>query len=193
MVEKDRFKENPYDLKYCTFLGKGNNGEVYLLPNGNLIKIFFITTDFVGEYSILERVNGNKYFPKIYEIGSNYMVRECAQGELLSNYILNHGMSNKLAHNIIEMLKEFIKLKFIKVDLRCRDIIVQPDGNLKVIDPKKFYTKYRNFPRHLSKGLYRLGVLDSFLNILNTEDPKLYKRWYSQINDYINFNYNLKS
>ena len=69
MVEKNSLKKNPYNLNDCTLLGKGHNGEVYLLPNGNLIKIFLVTKDFVGEYSILERVNGNKYFPEIYEIG----------------------------------------------------------------------------------------------------------------------------
>jgi len=192
MVEKNRLKKNPYNLDYCKLLGKGNNGEVYLLPDGNLIKIFFVTKDFVGEYSILEKVNGNKYFPRIYEVGSNYIVRECVQGELLTKYIKKHGMSKSLGHNIIEMLKEFNKLKFVKIDLRCKDIFVQPDGSLKVIDPNKFFTKYRNFPRHLSKGLYKLGVLDSFLEILNAEDQKLYKKWVPKINDYINFRYNLK-
>lgn len=193
MVEKNRNKKNPYNLSDCKFLGKGNNGEVYLLPNGNVVKIFFKTKDFVGEYSILERVNRNKYFPEIYEIGSNYMVRECVQGELLSNYIKKHGVNRIIAHNIIEMLKEFNKLKFKKIDLRCRDIFVQPDGSLKVIDPKNFYTKHRNFPRHLSKGLYNLGILDSFLEILNVDEPQLYKKWSLKINKYISNRYNLKS
>jgi len=182
MVEKNKLKKNPYNLDYCTLLGKGNNGEVYLLPDGNLIKLFFVTKDFVGEYSILEKVNGNKYFPRIYEIGSNYIVRECVEGELINKYIKKHGMSKCLGHNIIEMLREFNKLK-----------IVQSDGSLKVIDPNKFFTKYRNFPRHLSKGLYKLGVLDSFLEILNVEDQKLYKKWSPKINDYINFKFNLKT
>lgn len=178
-------KINPYNLNDCKFLGKGNNGEVYLLPNGNVIKICFNIKDFIGEYSILQKVNGNKYFPRIYEVGSNYMVRECVDGEILLSYIKKNGMSKTLGHNIIKMLKEFNKLKFKKIDLRCRDIFVQSDGSLKVIDPKKFYSKNRNFPQHLSKGLYNLGVLDSFLAILKEEEPELYKKWSPRINDYI--------
>lgn len=185
MVERNRHKKNPYDLTECKFIGKGNNGEVYLLPNGRVIKIAYKAKSFIGEYTILEKVNGNKYFPRLYEIGSGYMVRECVYGMILSKYIKKNGMNTILAHNIIEMLKEFSRLKFKKIDLRCKDIFVQFDGSLKVIDPKKFYSKNRNFPRHLSKGLYKLGVLDSFFIVLKEDEPELYKKWYPQINKYI--------
>lgn len=191
-MEKNKNKKNPYNLSDCKFLGKGNNGEVYLLPNGNAIKICFNTKDFRGEYSILQRVNGNKFFPQIYEVGSNYMVRECVDGEILSRYIKKNGLDGVLAHNIIEMLKEFNKLRFTKIDLRCRDIFVQNDVSLKVIDPKGFYSKRRSFPQHLSKGLYNLGTLDSFLSILNEEEPELYKKWSPKINRYISNRYSSK-
>jgi len=185
MADKSRNKFNPNDLRDSTFLGRGNNGTVYLLPNHNVIKVFFNNKDFEDEYSILERVNGNKYFPRIYEIGANYIVRECVDGEILSNYIMEHGMNKKLGHNIIKMLKEFEKLKFTRIDIRCRDIFVQPDGSLKVIDSKGFYSNERDFPQHLSKGLYHFGVLDSFLTILKEEDFNLYKEWFPKISSYI--------
>jgi serine/threonine protein kinase len=185
MVEISENKKSPYNLSDCKFLGKGNNGEVYLLPNGNVIKIFFNIKDFKGECSILQSVNGNKYFPKIYEVGSNYMVREYVDGEILPSYLRKNGMNGMLGHSLIEMLKEFNKLRFTKIDLRCRDIFVQFDGSLKVIDPKKFYSKSRSYPQHLSKGLYHFGVLESFLAILNEEEPELYKKWSTKINEYI--------
>ena len=94
-------------------------------------------------------------------------------------------MNTILAHNIIEMLKEFNRLKFKKIDIRCKDIFVLFDGNLKVIDPKKFYSKNRDFPRHLSKGLYKLGVLDTFFIVLKEDEPELYKKWYLKTNVYI--------
>ena len=184
-MKKNKNKKNPYDVSDCRLLGKGNNGEVYELPNGKVIKICFKTKDFKGEYKILQRVKGNKYFPRIYEVGSNYMVRECVHGEGLYDYINKNGINKLLGHNLIEMLKEFKKLKFKKIDLRCRDILVQYDESIKVIDPKGFYSKSRSFPQHLSKGLYSLGKLDSFLEILNEEEPKLYKQWAPQIDNYI--------
>lgn len=186
MANKNKIRFNPNDLRDSIFLGRGNNGAVYLLPHHNVIKIFFNTNDFKEEYSILERVNGNKYFPRIYEIGSNYIVRECVDGQILLYYIREHGMSRKLGHNIIKMLKEFKKLKFTKIDIRCKDIFVQTDESLKVIDSKAFYSKEREFPQHLSKGLYKLGVLDSFLVILKEDDPNLYEKWAPKINGYIN-------
>ncbi|WP_051652353.1 protein kinase [Clostridium algidicarnis] len=181
---------NPYydfniNLLDCKFLGKGHNGIVYLLPDGNVIKICFNIKSFIGEYLILQRVNGNKYFPRIYEIGENYMIREYVEGDVLPKYIRKHGFNDELGKKIIELLKEFKILKFTKIDLRCKDIFVQPNGDLKVIDPKKFYTKDRNFPRHLSKGMYKLKILDSFLEVLKKEDPTLFDDWTPKIMNYI--------
>lgn len=177
--------ENPYNLKECKLLGEGHNGSVYILPNGDVIKISCNSKDFIGEYRILEKVNGNKYFPIIREVGIDYMVRECVHGELLTEYIKRVGLKKNMATRIIDMLKEFDKLKFKKIDIRCRDIFVQEDGSLKVIDPNKCYSKERSFPRHLSKGLYKLGVLDYFLEILKKYDSRLYKKWHKEINSYI--------
>lgn len=57
-----------------------------------------------------------------------------------------------------------------------KDIMVQLDGRLMVIDPKKFYSKRRSFPKHLSKGLYKLGVVDVFMDMVREEKPKLYNQ-----------------
>lgn len=181
---------NPYydfniNLLDCKFLGEGHNGIVYLLPDGNVIKICFNIKSFIGEYVILQKVNGNKYFPRIYEIGENYMIREYVEGDMLPKYISKHGFNDELGKKIIELLKEFKILKFKKIDLRCKDIFVQPNGDLKVIDPKKFYTKDRDFPRHLSKGMYKLKILDPFLEVLKTDDPILFESWTPKIMNYI--------
>lgn len=185
MKQKHVRVNNNYNFSYCRLLGKGHNGEVYKLPSGEAIKVSYNDYAFVGECNILERVNGNRYFPEVYQVGKDYIIRECADGEVLSKYIRKNGMSEELACRIIDLLKEFYKLKFKKIDIRCRDIIVQPDGQLKVIDPKKCYSRERDFPRHLSKGLYKLGVLDFFIEVLKGYDEKLYKMWSGKINRYI--------
>lgn len=190
MGKKKKSKNHKYydldiNLLDCKFLGKGNNGIVYMLPDGKVIKICFNNKSFIGESSILQRVNGNKYFPKIYEVGLNYMIRDYVDGVPLNIYIKENGLNKDLIHKIIKLLKEFKKLKFSKIDIRCRDIFVQPNGNLMIIDPKKCYSKYRTFPQHLAKGLYILGVLDYFLDTLKTEEPELYEIWNRPISDYI--------
>lgn len=185
MSKKSGLRKRKFDLAGCRLLGKGHNGAVYLLKTGEVIKISFNEKSFIGEYSILQRVNGNKYFPRIYEVGANYMIRECVDGDALPEYIKKNGFDEKLACRIVDLLKEFEKLGFAKIDIRCKDIFVQPDGRLKVIDPKGFYTKERDFPRHLSKGLYKMRLLDFFMDVLKRHDKDSYLKWNEEINNYI--------
>ena len=186
MNRKNKFdKSSSINLFQCKFLGKGHNGIVYRLPDGRVIKIFHVMKDFHGEAHILKRVRGSKYFPRLYEVGGNYMIRDYVKGMPLNKYIKKNGLSRKLVAAILDLLKEFERLKFIKLDIRCKDVFVEPNGKLMVIDPQKFYTKKRDFPQHLSKGLYKLGALDDFLVILKQEDPKLYRKWVHKIRLYI--------
>lgn len=176
------------NLLDCKFIGKGHNGTVFLLPDSNkIIKICTEEESCISEYDILEKVNGNKYFPKVYGMCGNYMIRDYVTGEILKDYIKKNGLTKEMSIKIIELLEEFNKLKFTKQDIRCKDIIVQKDGTLKVIDPKNFYNKHRIFPRHLSKGLYKLGVIDYFLDTMKKERYEQYKKWNGKIRNYIKY------
>lgn len=176
------FKVNLLD---CTFLGRGHNGAVYMLPEGKVIKICFEEKSCKKEYYILNRINENKYFPKTYGMCGNYIIRDFVDGICLDRYIKENGLDHLLALKIIKLLEEFKKLKFLKEDTRCKDIMVRADGALMVIDPKKFYSKKRDFPKHLAKGLYKLGVLDDFMEVVKQERPQLYRKWNGKIKEYI--------
>jgi len=173
------------NLLDCKLLGEGHNGIIYLLPEGKVIKICKSIKSCRKEYDILRKIRKNKYFPKVYGMAGNYMIRDYVDGIPLNQYIRQHGLDRELALRIIELLEEFKRLKFKKLDIRCKDIMVRPDRRLMAIDPKKFYTKDRSFPRHLSKGLYKLGVLNVFMAIARQERPKLYKKWENDIKEYI--------
>lgn len=173
------------NLLRCTVLGKGHNGIVYLLPDGKVIKVCFTENSCKGEYYILNKINGSKYFPKVYGMNGNYMIRDYVGGSSLKDYVKEYGFDTKLANKLILMLEEFSKLKFKKQDIRCKDVFVEPDGNLRIIDPKKSFSKERDFPRHLSKGLKKLGVLDDFMEVLRTERPEKYKSWSKKIYEYV--------
>lgn len=182
----EKYIENfDINLLDCKFLGKGHNGIVYMLPEGKVIKICFDVKSCEKEYFILNKVNNNKYFPRVYGMSGNYMIRDYVEGITLKNYIKNYGLSRELVVEIIKLFKEFKKLNFTKEDIRCKDIMVQANGSIMVIDPKKFYSKKRDFPRHLTKGLYKLGVLDFFMSIVKEESPKLYKQWHKKVEKYI--------
>ncbi|MGE5679069.1 MAG: protein kinase [Pseudomonadota bacterium] len=173
------------NLLDCKLLGQGHNGVIYLLPDEKAIKICYDVRSCKKEYEILKKIGRNRYFPRVYGMSGNYMIRDYVDGVPLKKHIKRHGLDRMLSLKLIELLEEFEKLGFKKLDLRCKDIMIRPDGSLMVIDPKKFYTKRRDFPRHLSKGLYKLGVLDLFMEVVCKERPKLYRRWKSKISSYI--------
>ena len=107
-----------------------------------------------------------------------YMIRDYVAGENMKNYIRRKGMSEELALKILELLDEFKKLGFTKIDIRCKDIFVQKDGSLLVIDPKGCYSRNKPYPTHLMKGLSKLKVLKKFLKIVKYKRPDLYQEWF---------------
>jgi predicted Ser/Thr protein kinase len=131
----DRYVKN-FDLNLldCTLIGKGHNGVVYMLPEGKVIKICFKAKNCKKEYFILNKVHDNKFFPRVYGMSGNYMIRDYVDGIFLHDYIKYEGLDRRLALKIMDLLEEFKKLKFTKLDLRCKDIIVTPNGSLKVIE-----------------------------------------------------------
>lgn len=172
------FDENTEKLfRKANYLGQGNNGIVYELPDNKAIKIFLTRKVCNDEGSILARTNGSKYFPRLYKRGKLYVIRDMVEGERLDKYIKEHGLSKRLTNNIYDLLLEFKKLKFTKLDTRCKDIFVSENEKLMIIDPKKAYTRKVDYPRHLMKGLERVGVLDEFLNRISEIDEKKALKW----------------
>lgn len=165
------------NLNGFKFLGEGRNGKVFLRPDGKVIKICRTKISCEKEYSILERVNGSKYFPKVYVCQGQYMVRDYVGGKCLKDYIKEYGFTRKLGLNIIEMLNGFQSLGFKRVDTRCKDIFVQDDLSLKIIDAKGYFSKNINYPRHLMKGLKKLGVVGWFKRIIYEENLEHYRTW----------------
>ncbi len=179
------FDKNVEELfKKAEFLGEGHNGIVYSLPGSKAIKIFKDSTICREELQILFKVKKSKYFPTVYSYGEYYIVREVVQGERLDHYIEKNGLSKELVKNLYNLLEEFHKLKFTKLDARCRDIYVTRDNKVRVIDPKQCYTRKVNFPRHLMKGLNDINVLDEFLNEIKKINSQKAEQWRIKINEY---------
>ncbi|WP_027626446.1 protein kinase [Clostridium lundense] len=172
-------------LRTAEFLGCGHNGIVYLIPGKKVIKIFRERKVCEKEYNILKRTSKSKYFPKVYCHGTYYIVRDCVEGERLDKYIKNNGLNREISCNIIKLIKEFKKLNFSKLDIRCKDLYVKNDLSLMVIDPKNNYSRECTYPRHLMKGLNNLGVLDEFLEVVKTENNELYNEWNLRMRQYL--------
>ena len=172
-------------FREAVYLGQGNNGIVYELPGNKVIKIFLSSKVCDDESSILLRTNGSKFFPRIDKKGENYIIRDKVQGERLDYFIKKNGLNNELIDKIYSLLKEFKKLKFKKLDIRCKDILVTSSNEIKIIDPKKSYHRKVDFPRHLMKGLKRLDALDIFLQRIRIINAKKADYWEKRFAQYL--------
>ncbi len=171
-------------FKKSKYLGQGNNGIVFELPENKIIKIFQKEKICKAEANTLIKCRKSKYFPKVYASGSLYIIREKVNGVRLDKYIKRNGLSMELTKEIYKLLMEFKKLKFTKIDTRCRDVYVTKDFKLMMIDPKGCYSRKVDFPRHLMKKLNKLGILKTFLENINEIDSKAAKYWKSQLDKY---------
>lgn len=167
------------NLDDCKYLGHGENGKVYLMPNGKAIKICKNEEVCKEEYEVLKIAKKKKshYFPKIYKRDGNIMIREYVDGKNLREYIKKNGLSKKLAVNLIKMIEEFKKLGFKRLDMRWAHIYVIKNEKVKVIDPSMQLIKEVKYPRRMLKDLKKLGVQKKFYRVLKKKRPKLYHDW----------------
>lgn len=170
-------------LRNAEFLGEGHNGIVFDLPGDKILKIFTEDKCCKEEAETLRKVSKSKYFPKIYACGSNYIVRKKVYGRRLDEHIRDNGLTFDMAKNIYDLLNEFKRLNFTKIDTRCRDIYVDGD-KIMIIDPKHCYRRSVKYPRHLLKGLNKVGVLKKFLYYIKIIDRKKGLYWEKSFRDY---------
>ena len=110
----------------------------------------------------------------------------------MDKYIKTYGLNRNLVEKIYKLLVEFKKLKFKKLDIRCKDILVSDKETLMIIDPKKAYERKVDYPRHLMKGLKRLGVLEEFLSEINRINSKKAREWEQKFSEYCEAENHLK-
>lgn len=170
-------------LRNAEFLGEGHNGIVFDLPENKILKIFTEEKCCKEEGETLKRVRKSKYFPTIYVLGSNYIVREKVYGRRLDEHIRDNGLTFDLSKNIYDLLNEFKRLNFTKIDTRCKDIYVDED-RIMLIDPKHCYRRNVKYPRHLLKGLNKVGVLKKFLYYIKTIDRNKGLYWEKSFRNY---------
>ena len=171
-------------FKDAKLLGEGHNGIVYEVPGNKAIKIFTDKNICKSEADILYKVKKSKYFPRIYKNGEYHILREMVDGKRLDHYIQENGLSQQLIYNLYRLINEFKALKFTKLDARCRDIYVNENERVKVIDPKQCYKRKVDYPRHLMKGLEGIDCLEIFLSGIYSIDKKTAQEWNKKIDQY---------
>lgn len=172
-------KDLERELREAKLLGEGHNGVVFLLKNNRAIKIFRRNSVWKDESDILKRVGKSRFFPKVYEAKKGYIIRECVIGERLDKYLKKNNLDIDICKELYSMILEFERIGFKRIDIRCKDIYIQKNKKIKIIDPKNNYKKVVTFPRHLFKGLFKKGQLSFFFEYLdrvNLEKSNLWRK-----------------
>jgi predicted Ser/Thr protein kinase len=179
--EYSHSKFHDIELKDCKYLGEGHSGRVYLMPDGKVLKIFKSSTSCKAEFDILKSVEGSPHFPKAYELGDHYMIREYVGGMNVYDYIGKYGLGRSFVLKVVDLVDHMKKLGFKKLEVRFPHLFVQEDGTLMMIDPRKSYEEYIPYPKSFFRKLKKMGLLDKFIQILEEERKGL--KWIEYIKD----------
>lgn len=172
-------------IRKADYLGKGNNGVVYRINDRTIIKIFNEKKVCQKEKEILIASQKCSNFPKVFEYGEYYIVREFVDGIRLDKYLRHNCLNKTIVMNLVNLINRFKELNYKKLDIRCKDLYIQEDYSLKIIDPKNNYDRVEDYPRHLMKGIFKRGRIGEFFYYLWGIDEELYKLWSSKFKIYL--------
>jgi RIO-like serine/threonine protein kinase len=150
----------PYPL-----IGKGYQGAVFKLSDNRCVKVYARKKDVQRESKALAALQDSLIVPKLYEVGTNYIVMEYIDGTSLRYFLKAAGsLPEHITKQLLLIIKEMERAKFTQKDASLRHVIVTKEGDLKIIDLVHAYAKSQNHqPKRLFKGLRSLGLLTTFL------------------------------
>jgi RIO-like serine/threonine protein kinase len=160
-------------------IGKGLQGAVFKLSEDRCVKIYSKQIYCLREKQVLQQT-GEKtaILPEVYEAGENYIIMEYLTGPSLQEYLEKSKIiSEDLTIEIINLIKELRSLQFMRIDFSLRHTIYDKNGKLKIIDHVNSFKIQRSFPKRLFKDLKQLGLLVTFLEHVNNQEPDLYEQW----------------
>ncbi|SMQ82342.1 hypothetical protein SAMN05444673_4801 [Bacillus sp. OV166] len=167
---------NPTDYP---LIGKGLQGAVFKLSEERCVKIYSKQIYCLREKQVLQQT-GEKtaILPKVYETGENYIIMEYLTGPSLQEFLeKSKTISEDLTIEIINVIKELRSLQFMRIDFSLRHSIYDKNGKLKIIDLFNSFKIQRSFPKRLFKDLKQLGLLVTFLDHVNNQEPYLFEQW----------------
>lgn len=164
-------------VEQLEFVGAGKHGEVYKIDDRYCVKIYERREYLRKELAALQRGAEAPFFPRVYDWGRDYIIREFAQGTPLNRYLRENAFTKDIARQLVEMVETMRRLGFRRADTRLSHIIIDPKGKLWIIDPVNTMKKSPSYPRKLLKGLIRRGVDGEFLEYVKKHHPDTYARW----------------
>lgn len=159
-------------------IGKGRQGAVFRFTDDIALKVYGNPEDCEREYYALSLGQHTNLLPKIYKKGENYIAMEMVKGIDLREYLQSQPLTEQLSQKLIEMLLTFKEIGYERIDHHKRQIYIQDDLSLKVIDVGRTVWRDRVYP-YPRKLLNSLGedYKQTFLEHVKKFAPKLYEEW----------------
>lgn len=159
-------------------MGKGRQGAVFQLTDNICVKVFGNEEDCDREYYALSLGQNRDLFPKVHAKGPLYIAMDIINGVDLREYLQSQSLTRELSAKLIELLITFKEIGYERIDHHKRQIYVQPDGSLKVIDVARTVWRDRVYP-YPRKLLTSLGEDNKglFLTYVQEMAPELYEEW----------------
>ncbi|SFI38100.1 MULTISPECIES: AarF/UbiB family protein [unclassified Bacillus (in: firmicutes)] len=166
------------DIEKYKLIGSGKDGEVYQLSHDKCVKIFFLEETQKKELKALVIGQSSSIIPRLYEYGENYIVMEYIHGISLARHLKREQkITEELTGKILTMLSEFKNLGFTRWDTEVRHVLINEQGQLKVIDHKRAFTSNSKVPGKLLKGFQKFGLEKEFLKDVKKIQPSVYNTW----------------
>ncbi|WP_227937951.1 hypothetical protein [Alkalihalobacillus deserti] len=159
-------------------IGKGRQGAVFLITDDICVKVYGDVDDCEREHYAMSLGQHTSLLPKIYCKGNNFLVMEMVYGVDLREYMQSQPLTEELSHELIKMLITFKEIGYERIDHHKRQIYLQNDGSLKVIDVGRTVWRNRTYP-YPRKLLQSLGVdyRNLFIEHVKKIDSDLYEEW----------------
>ncbi|WHZ59135.1 hypothetical protein [Metabacillus hrfriensis] len=159
-------------------IGKGRQGAVFKINDQLCMKIYGEIEDCEREYYALSLGKNTPLLPKVHCKGENFVVMDMVYGVDLREYLQVNPLTKELSYKLIEMLLVFKEIGYERIDHHKRQIYLQHDGSLKVIDVGRTVWRNRTYP-YPRKLLMSLGedYKAVFLSHVKEAAPELYNEW----------------
>lgn len=165
------------DIRSLKFIGQGTQGKVYFLPPNKVIKLFHSMHSCKDQLFILQCARNSRFFPKVYNHDDYSIVMDFVPGVNLREYLKDNRLSKKLAFELVELICEFERLGFTRLDIRAAHIFVQDDESVIAIDPRKSFQIVQRYPVSILKVLKKYGALNKFFSLIRYRYSDKYYEW----------------
>lgn len=131
--------KHSHDLK---LYGTGRSAAVFKIKNENkVMKVFYppFEKTAIQEKQNYEKLNGNHYYPAVYDFGTNYLVMDFIEGKTFFE-CLAEGIPIK-PHDIelVDKGLQYAKKAGLNPsDIHLHNLIVTKEGNVRIIDVARF-------------------------------------------------------